>query len=1139
MEGSFVNVAEPSSSSLASPTGRGTPAGGLRLLAASAGSGKTTRLTQVVTDAVSPSAPSQVPIEGLVGVTYTTKAHAALETRIRSKLIQHGALERAQELPLAYVGTVHSVCLRLVKEFALDAGVSPTVDVIPGNEGRRLLQAALEHELDFATQTRIQELAAKFDFELLAQLRRYDWVLPVDELMTLARNNRIAPEALPAMARRSIEGLMALLPPPATSGHDLEAQLGGALEKAIAELSSLDDTTAVTGKALSLLRESATNLRFGRLSWPEWAKLSSVAPSKRAAPLVATVHEAAAFSSHPRFRAELCELTEKLFEAARVGLVAYASWKAQRGLVDYVDMIDRALDILSVPEVQDELRDRLKLVVVDEFQDTSPIQLALFTRLHTLSGRSVWVGDRKQCIFEYAGADPALMEAATRWVNDNGGDTESLEVNYRSRPELVEVVSTVFPAAFALHGHAEREVATAPDRPALADLEPLPPLGLFWLHDDAAAALAAGVARLLSDPASTPVLDRTSKTVRPVRASDIAVLVHSNLEAARIAEELAARGVPTVLPRVGLLTTPEGTFVTAALRFLVDRWDTLALAELDALTGFQRFSPQSANETAGAKPCELWLTERIRQRRLRATEDEGNPASAPAPTPEHDGTLPGPAVALDRLRSRLQHLSPAETLDEVLAALDVARLAVAWPDPEQRLANLDALRALATTYEERCSYQRETASLPGLLRYFEETQQTIRQRDEERATDEQHVARNGNAVVVSTYHKAKGLEWPVVILASLGRDRRRDAFNVTPESDRDHFDAGAPLAGRWIRFWPWPLGAGGRTDSPLALRAENSPAGRAVAEREARERVRLLYVGFTRARDHVILAIHRLKKGPSRVWLDELHDDQGPLVVLPEPTATEPKTILRGLRGQRVEVKTRMWSLQPGEKMSGAPAPSEQRYWFAPTPCTPEDAPSYWIAPSGAAQASLALPAPRIVSSTRFTRRMPFATPKGVTFDEVGNALHAFLAADRVELDGTQRVDLAERVLRRADLTGFIEADAVIAASDALRGFVSERWPSAIWHRELPVTALLDTPHGQRRIAGSIDLVLETPSGYVVIDHKSFPGRASEWEERALRYAPQLMTYAMALRMAGREVAGMFVHFTIGGGMVEVGEVRR
>ena len=84
----------------------------------------------------------------------------------------------------------------------------------------------------------------------------------------------------------------------------------------------------------------------------------------------------------------------------------------------------------------------------------------------------------------------------------------------------------------------------------------------------------------------------------------------------------------------------------------------------------------------------------------------------------------------------------------------------------------------------------------------------------------------------------------------------------------------------------------------------------------------------------------------------------------------------------------------------------------------------------------------------------------------------------------------------------------------------------------MPIMARL----GSQLVVGRIDLLIEGGDWFALIDHKSFPGRASEWESRALGYAPQLMTYAKAIEMAGGVVIGKFVHFTIGGGIVEIGE---
>jgi ATP-dependent helicase/nuclease subunit A len=1077
-------------------------AAGVRLIGASAGSGKTYRLTEEVTRALE-SARDAIALEGLVAVTYTKKAQAELEARIRRVLLENGAFARARQLPLAYLGTVHAVGLRLLQEFALDAGLSPEVCVIPGNEGRRLLQATLEQELDPSLRHRLQELSFELQLNWDTRTSRNDWIMPVDDIMTLARENRIAPEKLPEMARRSLEGLLAVLPPAAPNGAMLETELGRAIEVAIGRLSSLDDSTKKTADALAELRAELRELRRNRLTWSGWARLTKLDPAKRALPLVDPVVEAAlAYLSHPRLRAQLIELTELIFEAARVGLQAYAAWKAERGLVDYVDMIDRALEVLSVPEVEAELRGRLQLLVVDEFQDTSPIQLALFTRLHAICGRSVWVGDRKQCIFEYAGADPALMDAATAWVVNHGGQPENLDLNRRSRPELVQWTSILFSAAFAEHGYSEREVQAIAFRPVLPELSALPPLGLWWLQGKEHIALAEGIARLLQN-STTKVLDRATSKVRSLRPGDVAVLVYSNAEAERLSRALKDRGIASVLPRVGLLTTPEGTLVSAALSYLVDARDTLSSAELDALTGFGGLS---ANE---------WLAARIQD----PDGSSGDPCWRPR---------------LEALRRELPVLSPSETVDRILAALDVAQLAIAWPDPEQRLGNLEALRALAATYEQRCAYQREAASLAGLLRYFEETQKLVRQRDEERATDEQHVGHGDNAVVISTFHKAKGLEWPVVIVASLNRERRRDAFEVTPESDHETFDASAPLAGRWIRYWPWPLSPSQRGRGPLAERAEASTVGRAIAERDSRERVRLLYVAFTRARDHLVLAVPlRKTKGPAKAWLDELRDSRGPLLTLPDPDTTEPILAVRGLT-ERLALAPRTWRLS-GEDVPEVARPAHApRYWFALASEQLDDVPPYRITPSLAASDSLALPAARVLRVTRFTRRMAFTNAKGTSWDAIGTALHAFLAADLDDLTHEHRLEIAERILANAGLAASFAAEALLAASDALRSYVDGRWPDAKWHREIPVSAVLSTEHGARRIEGTIDLLLETPNGYVIIDHKSFPGRQEHWAERALTYAPQLMTYAKAVTMAGGAVVAMLIHFTVGGGVVEV-----
>lgn len=1083
------------------------------MVSASAGTGKTTRLTREVSESLVGSGSGPIALEGLVAVTYTTKAQAELESRLRRALVVRGQTDRAEALPQAYLGTVHSVCLRLLKEFALDAGLSPAVDGLPQEAARHLLQEALERELDPELRRRLETTARALELREDHRTQYCDWITPVEQIMTLARNNRMNPNELPDMAARSVRGILALLPHPAKDATALEHQLLEQIQIAIQRIDSSAKLTSGTRDVLRALRESAHQLRVGNLPWSQWCKLTKLKPSRDAVPLVVDVQSAAArYEAHPRFHAQTSELCELAFEAARIGLAAYAGWKAHRGLVDYVDMIDGALSALGVREVEDELAQRLELLVVDEFQDTSPVQLALFARLHSLCKRSLWVGDRKQCIFEYAGADPELMDAVSQWVTEEGGSTEVLDQNFRSRPELVQATSLLFSRAFQSHGIRSHEVACEAHREALPALAALPPFGVWRLRTKRHAeldAVAEGVRHMLIAPAATPVLDRRTGRVRALQPGDIAVLVATNREAESLADALHSLGVASALARTGLMATPEGTLLSRALAFLVDGSDTLAAAEIELLTGLD------------GQEREAWLGDRIR------AHSAGERPKQCAATQK-----------LEALRSLATGLAPREVVDRLLAVLDLPRLARRWPDATQRLANLDALRSLAVSYENRCTYLREAASLAGLLRYLAEAEVPVRQADEERASDEQYVLRSENSVTIVTYHKAKGLEWPVVVLASLERERRRDPFDVCSETDCSTFDPADPLGKRWIRYWPWPLGK--QVDAPLRDRAEASETGKRVALREARERARLLYVGFTRARDHLVLAIPVNAKGePRTAWLDELSDERGATISLPEGDSEHPVLRLRAA-ADVLHLAARLWTLAGSreddavpEGASPATTPEPPRVWFDRGAQTSVEVP-YPIHPSNMTDNALSLLEARTAAVERFAQRMPFARPTTATWDQIGSALHSFLAADPFDGSGSARTDLAGKILAREGLEGAFQAVDLVSASNALRAFVSRRWPDARWHREVPICARIKSPSGARCIQGVIDLLLETPQGVVVVDHKSYPGRADQWRDQALSYAPQLQVYELALQTTGHTVLGRWVHFTVGGGAVEV-----
>ena len=153
----------------------------------------------------------------------------------------------------------------------------------------------------------------------------------------------------------------------------------------------------------------------------------------------------------------------------------------------------------------------------------------------------------------------------------------------------------------------------------------------------------------------------------------------------------------------------------------------------------------------------------------------------------------------------------------------------------------------------------------------------------------------------------------------------------------------------------------------------------------------------------------------------------------------------------------------------------------------------------------------------------------------VGNAVHAFLAADLPELTGEQRLARAMRLLDAAGAKALLKPASVLGCSDALARWVNDKWPGATWHREVTISSTIATPRGKRRVEGAIDLLLDTPEGVVIIDHKTFPGAASAWTTKALEFAPQLAAYWHVVAMSGRTVLGTWLHFPVGGGVVELG----
>ena len=276
-----------------------------------------------------------------------------------------------------------------------------------------------------------------------------------------------------------------------------------------------------------------------------------------------------------------------------------------------------------------------------------------------------------------------------------------------------------------------------------------------------------------------------------------------------MAEALRTQGLRAAATRDGLLETPEVRLALACLRRLTSGYDSLAAAEIAHLC-----------DAAGKGD---WLRVRLTDR-----------------TAELD-----PRVSLlDTARLRASDLAPVAALGKAVAEAGVLRVIAAWPDPAQRLANIEALFGRATEYQEACGRARNAATPGGFVAWLHGLY----------PGPAQPASFGEDAVTVLTYHKAKGLEWPFVVMAELDQEHAQSAFEVAVEAPTDGFDLDNPLTGRWVRFWPWPYGKQSK-GLPMGDHA-TARAKQAAAEARANgEAVRLGYVGVTRARDYLVLAV--------------------------------------------------------------------------------------------------------------------------------------------------------------------------------------------------------------------------------------------------------------------------------------------
>lgn len=1100
------------------------------IINASAGSGKTYRLTELLTERLSADAgdgallrPSQI-----IATTFTRAAAAELKDRIRTGLVDNGLLDQAAALPTALIGTVNSVTGRLLTDFAMDAGRSPELQILTEASEKTAFALATDQIIaDAEADNRALLTRTGYDrgTEQNGSKAKLDWTATIHRITHYARANNISPAGLTASADDSIASLTEVLDAEAKDTAPVDTR------KLLAEkIRTLPDTLrkdakdgtirgpATAEKVLGKIDElrdldQLLRRRNGTLAWYEWFRImegkipTMTGACKPVSDAYAAVVSTRELLSDTALRTDLADLVRLVFTTAASCLTAYADYKDTLGLIDFTDQEQLTLQLLrgdGVPEsttaaVRKTISQRYSILVVDEFQDTSPLQLALFTELAKLVDEVIWVGDPKQSIYAFRGADPALMDDAVDRITDPddiNGSAETLRYSYRSRQAPLDLSNRIVERLFPRSGkQTAREEKTGEVAPLTLSI---PEKRAEKYAKDGA--LVAGetttwgpasdgkcnksdwfdrIADNLAALGVEPTLDGTP----PTRA----ILTRTNGHADEIRTALREHGISCTGAGVPLNTTREGQLTAAALAVLTDSSNTQALIELIT------FLPDHAAHRS-------WFTDLTGATDMAARRElfelwAQDPVLAP----------------LSALRGGLSTLGVPELVTAVVDALDLRGRTASSTDPVGRTGTVLGILRAAEDYTTDRDSAGQPATAGGFLTYL---------CDE--GTLSTPTAEPG-AVEVLTVHRAKGLGWDSVIVAlsdkpSEGKEQFTPA-GVWVESTGS-LNMTDPLAGRTICFWPETLLTHSGTKQVLAATTVQQEQRQA----ELKEERRLLYVALTRSKFRTVLApktdVSQWKafkttdgSGKKKTTIEALADfavtpeelatlmkDSAPLptVELPEPVVTVPPArVLDTARGQ----------------------------------VPPSDAPSLpaTFAPSGAV-ATKELAAAAVVRE--FADLGPALVDRGGQgWDRVGDCVHSYLAAPLAALDSGMKLQVAERLITSWKVGGTVTAAQVVECGERWIRFLDETLHVTDVASEVPFTW---TNADHQRAEGWLDQLLTTSAGRIIVDHKTYPGADPVGHVRE-RYLGQMDVYRRALtEIIDEAPAQILIHLPLLGTVLEV-----
>jgi ATP-dependent helicase/nuclease subunit A len=1046
---------------------------------AGAGAGKTTALVGRILTLVD----AGVDIGAIAAITFTEKAAAELRHRLRAALTEvptparTAALEGLDHAP---IGTLHAFARRILFEFPVEAGLPPGFTVLDDLESElarderwedlldELLDDAAREVLPGLTAAELVQLIGWGRFGSTRALRRViedfgaNWDL-------VEHRVDFRPPPRPAHCHALLDRLDALASTPVPP-DDKQALVLAEVAEHVAVVRAGCGLGDLLDRLDAICRCFGSVWRLGNKA--KWKALGG----KAALDDLRAEEEAVG----EQIRAHLAEW--RAYRQAVVGIVCGrfvldgATARAAAGTLEFHDLLVLARRLLATnADVRRRLHERYQRLLLDEFQDTDPIQLEIAVRLtadpedqpvddiaalRPLPGRLFVVGDPKQSIYRFRRADIATYLAAPEQL---GADRATLSANFRSSSAVIDWVNGVFeaviqPAPGVQPAYGPLDVARRPprDHGSVRVLGPTPHDDDGLTADDVrrreAASVAGAIATALRE--RWPVGDGDGG-LRPCRPGDIAVLLPARTSLPMLEAALAALDLPYRAENATVVyLAPEIRDVLLALRAAADPTDGLSLVA----------TLRSA--LYGCSDAEL-LQWRRAGGRFRLF--------SPVPDGMADHGVATGIAHLESIARDVGRRPPAELLDRIITERRVLETALGGPDAR------DVWRRVRYVVDQARAWTE--AGGRGVRRYL---RWAHFQAKEGRASDTILPERDHDAVRIMTVHAAKGLEFPITVVSGMSTEVRTQY--------------GTSVV--------WPPGTWALTERDNVLFEEYRPLDEQMSDAERR---RLLYVACTRAVDHLVVSLHRkpprsedLSKATSAQVLAACGALEHGAVVLDEDAAP-----LQRSPGDPLELP---WA-DPAEWEAERERAMREAARRSATSAT-----GLAVALAAAGDDEGAPPAeadPGLAKDAVDLDLPPWQ--RGRYGTAVGRAVHAVL--QDADLATGADIDVLSQAQCAAEgIFGLEEQVAALARSALAAPIVAAAAAGAEHWRELFVVAEL----GDTVLEGYIDLLVRTPDGRVIVDNKTDQWRpGADQAARLARYRHQLAAYGHALgRLLDEPIAG-------------------